>query len=93
METLRRIHGIAEPVRRGMEMKIVREGQWRPAVLGLGNQSNVHEDILALGGRETEVTWEDVFQGMFVSLVLRVVVLSFLPCFQIYWVGHGVGLI
>ncbi|KAI1976456.1 20S proteasome maturation factor [Ophidiomyces ophidiicola] len=63
METLRRMYGIAEPVRRGMEMKMVREGQWRPAVLGGNAQSSIHEDILALGGRETEVTWEDVFHG------------------------------
>jgi proteasome maturation protein len=64
MESLRRIYGIAEPVRRGMELKIVRDGQWRPAVLGGSIGGNVHEDILVLGGRDTEVTWEDVFHGM-----------------------------
>ncbi|KMU80742.1 hypothetical protein CISG_08685 [Coccidioides immitis RMSCC 3703] len=63
MESLRRIYGIAEPVRRGMEMKIVQEGQWKPAALGRSNESSIHEDILALGGRETEVTWEDVFHA------------------------------
>ncbi|ODH13737.1 hypothetical protein ACO22_06951 [Paracoccidioides brasiliensis] len=63
METLKRVYGIAEPVRRGMELKIVQEGQWKPAVLGGGKESNIHADILALGGRETEVTWEDVFDG------------------------------
>ncbi|WEW57753.1 20S proteasome maturation factor [Emydomyces testavorans] len=63
METLRRIYGIAEPVRRGMEMKIVKEGQWRPAAMGGSMGSNIHEDILALGGRDTEVTWEDVFHS------------------------------
>ncbi|EEP75860.1 conserved hypothetical protein [Uncinocarpus reesii 1704] len=63
MESLRRIYGIAEPVRRGMEMKMVKEGQWKPAALGRSNESNIHEDILALGGRETEIGWEDVFQG------------------------------
>lgn len=36
MEGLRRTFGIAEPIRRGMEFKIVREGSWRPAVLGGG---------------------------------------------------------
>lgn len=59
------MYGIAEPVRRGMEMKIVREGEWRPAALGGSKGGSVHEDILALGGRETEVTWEDVFHSMF----------------------------
>lgn len=80
METLRRIHGIAEPVRRGMEMKIVKEGQWRPAVLGFSNESNIHEDILALGGRETEVTWEDVFAGMLFSHLSLLFPLFALPC-------------
>lgn len=51
-----------------MELKIVREGVWRPAVLGgvSGSGGNVQEDILVLGGRDTEVGWEDVFTGMFV---------------------------
>lgn len=64
MESLRRVYGIAEPIRRGMELKIVQEGQWKPAALGGRNESTIHEDILTLGGRETEVTWEDVFDGM-----------------------------
>ncbi|EAW12943.1 proteasome maturation protein [Aspergillus clavatus NRRL 1] len=63
METLRRAYGIAEPVRRGMELKIVRDGTFRPAVLGGTRGGNVHEDILVLGGRDTEVGWEDIFQG------------------------------
>ncbi|KAL4863129.1 hypothetical protein BDV12DRAFT_177899 [Aspergillus spectabilis] len=63
METLRRAYGIAEPVRRGMELKIVRDGTFRPAVLGGNKGGNVHEDILVLGGRDAEVNWEDVFMG------------------------------
>lgn len=63
METLRRAYGIAEPIRRGMELKIVRDGTFRPAVLGGNRGGNVHEDILVLGGRDTEVGWEDIFQG------------------------------
>ncbi|KAF2279627.1 UMP1-domain-containing protein [Westerdykella ornata] len=59
MEMLRRQFGIAEPVRRGMELKIAREGEWRPQVLG--GPSNVHSDILA--GRDAEIGWEDVFVG------------------------------
>ena len=57
-ETLRRTYGIAEPVRRGMELKIVRAGSWRPAALG-GGVASVHEDILA--GRDADVAWEDVY--------------------------------
>ena len=51
---------MAEPIRRGMELKIAREGEWRPMVLG-GGQRGVHEDILS--GRDTTCSWEDVFTG------------------------------
>lgn len=71
MESLRRAYGIAEPVRRGMELKIVRDGTFRPAVLGGLKGGNVHEDILVLGGRDTEIGWEDVFQGKFVPCIRR----------------------
>lgn len=60
MNTLRRTFGMAEPIRRGMELKIVRDGEWRPMALGSGLPS-VHEDILR--GREDTITWEDVFTG------------------------------
>ena len=59
MEMLRRQFGIAEPIRRGMEVKIATAGEWRPAVLG--GASGVHKDILQ--GRDTEIGWEDVFTG------------------------------
>lgn len=65
MEGLRRAYGIAEPVRRGMELKIVRDSTFRPAVLGGMKGGNVHEDILVLGGRDAEIGWEDIFQGMY----------------------------
>lgn len=64
MEGLRRAYGIAEPVRRGMELKIVRDGTFRPAVLGGVRGGNVHEDILVIGGRDSEVQWEDIYHGM-----------------------------
>jgi proteasome maturation protein len=48
-----------------MELKIVRDGTFRPAVLGGNKAGNVHEDILVLGGRDAEVAWEDVFLGLF----------------------------
>ncbi|KAI0837788.1 proteasome maturation factor UMP1 [Hypoxylon sp. FL0890] len=60
MESLRRTFGIAEPIRRGMELKITREGEWRPLALSGGARS-VHEDILR--GREAMLDWEDVFTG------------------------------
>ncbi|KAM0431888.1 hypothetical protein ACHAPT_005141 [Fusarium lateritium] len=60
METLRRSFGMAEPIRRGMELKIVRGGEWRPLALG-GGLPSVHEDILK--GRDDMITWEDVFTG------------------------------
>lgn len=61
MESLRRTFGIAEPIRRGMELKITREGQWRPMALGGGVANSVHEDILK--GRDASVDWEDIFTG------------------------------
>lgn len=65
MESLRRVYGMAEPIRRGMELKIVRDGSWTPMMLGGArrNGGNLHEDILVLGGRDTEFGWEDVFHG------------------------------
>ena len=59
MEMLKRQFGIAEPIRRGMEVKIATAGEWRPAVLG--GSSGVHKDILE--GRDCEIGWEDVFVG------------------------------
>jgi proteasome maturation protein len=43
-----------------MELKIVREGEWRPLVLG-GGRPGVHEEILR--GTDTGIEWEDVFTG------------------------------
>lgn len=60
MESLKRTFGMAEPIRRGMELKIVRDGEWRPLALG-GGQPSLHEEILT--GREDTITWEDVFTG------------------------------
>jgi proteasome maturation protein len=59
MAGLRRTFGMAEPIRRGMELKIVKGGEWKPAVLG--GTASVHEEILS--GRDTDCTWEDVYKG------------------------------
>lgn len=61
MESLRRTFGMAEPIRRGMELSIVRRGEWRPLALGNGGLPSVHEDILR--GRDDMITWEDVYSG------------------------------
>ncbi len=62
METLRRTYGMAEPIRRGMELKITRDGEWRPlAITGGSGMGSVHEEILR--GRDATITWEDVFSG------------------------------
>ncbi|KAI9886254.1 MAG: hypothetical protein M1823_001925 [Watsoniomyces obsoletus] len=60
MESLRRTFGIAEPVRRGMEMKIVSAGEWKPACLG--GSDGVGMDVLR-GGDMGEIGWEDVYRG------------------------------
>ncbi|MCJ1423658.1 hypothetical protein MMC29_001542 [Sticta canariensis] len=63
MASLRRTFGIAEPVRRGMELNITRAGEWRPQMLG--GSAGVSGDVLA--GRDLEITWEDVYRGMWFS--------------------------
>lgn len=63
MESLRRTFGIAEPVRRGMEMRIVRAGEWRPACLG--GSTGVGMDVLR-GAEWGELAWEDIYGGEFV---------------------------
>lgn len=57
MNMLRQQYGIAEPVRRGMELKLCREGEWRPHCLG--GSARVSEDILT--GRDCDITWEDIY--------------------------------
>jgi proteasome maturation protein len=61
MESLRRAFGVAEPVRRAMELKVTVDGSWTPMALGGGCGRSVHEDILR--GTDTSVEWEDVFTG------------------------------
>ena len=61
MESLRRTFGIAEPVRRAMEMKIVAAGEWRPACLG--GSAGVGMDVLK-GADMGELGWEDIFTGI-----------------------------
>ena len=58
MNMLRRNFGIAEPIRREMEARICREGEWKPACLG--GSASVGGDVLA--GRDAEISWEDVYR-------------------------------
>lgn len=67
MASLRRNFGIGEPVRRGMELKIAREGEWRPSALG--PSAGLSGDILV--GRDGEITWEDVYTGTNDSIFFR----------------------
>lgn len=60
MNLLRRNFGLAEPLRRGMELHMVRTSDsFRPTVLGA--PARVHEDILA--GRDNQLSWEDIYAG------------------------------
>jgi len=56
MEGLRRVFGIAEPVRRGMEMKIC-GGDFRPKILG--GPTNLHLDILR--NKDLTCDWDEIF--------------------------------
>ncbi|KAF8463494.1 proteasome maturation factor UMP1-domain-containing protein [Kalaharituber pfeilii] len=56
MEGLRRVFGLGEPIRRGMEMKIV-GSDFRPKVLG--GPSNLHLDILK--NKDWTLDWDDIF--------------------------------
>lgn len=60
MNLLRRQFGMGEPLRRGMELRICREGEWRPQCLG--GSSRVGEEVLS--GRAETVEWEDVYPGI-----------------------------
>jgi proteasome maturation protein len=50
---------MAEPIRREMELKIVRGQDFRPTLLG--GSDGVAGDVLE--GRDTVMDWEDVFGG------------------------------
>ncbi|KAL0639714.1 hypothetical protein Q9L58_001281 [Maublancomyces gigas] len=58
MESLMRVYGAHEPIRRGMEMKIS-GSDWRP--IQLGGPSNFHLDIL--NGKDATIEWEDIYKG------------------------------
>jgi proteasome maturation protein len=76
MQGLRRTFGLAEPIRREMELQIAREGEWRADVLG--GSAGLHGDILE--GRDWSLEWEDVFVGEYPVSFLAV----FVPVFPLW---------
>ena len=65
MQGLRRTYGIAEPVRREMELKDVRTGDAIGASFLRAKNVSLGEEILA--GKENEIGgWEGVYEGTFV---------------------------
>jgi proteasome maturation protein len=60
-QILRRNLGKAEPIRRDMELKIIRDGEWRPVSI-CGPQASIHEDILL--GKDDTIDWGDIFSGV-----------------------------
>ncbi|AMD19647.1 HCL504Cp [Eremothecium sinecaudum] len=54
-EQYKQIFGLAEPVKRLMELNIVEQTDFNP----IGESSNIHRDILL--NKECSLDWEDVF--------------------------------
>ncbi|QLQ81525.1 hypothetical protein HG537_0F02860 [Torulaspora globosa] len=54
LEQYRQIFGIAEPMKRVMELEIVERTDFNPL-----NQTSLHRDILL--NKETSIDWEDVY--------------------------------
>lgn len=56
MEQYRQIFGIAEPMKRTMELSVVQGTDFNPL-----NTNHIHSDILK--NKDTSVDWEDVYGG------------------------------
>lgn len=59
MEGYRRTYGAGEPIRRTMEMEVVKATDLMPSMLG--GPSSAHHDILM--NKDTNVTWEEIYPG------------------------------
>ncbi|ODV59840.1 Ump1p [Ascoidea rubescens DSM 1968] len=59
MEQYRRLFGLAEPLKRTMELEIVNRIDFRPEILG--GTSNLHRDILL--NKDCSIDWEDIYQS------------------------------
>lgn len=60
LEQYRNVFGVAEPMRRVMELGIVDATDFNPVSSALGS-SSIHRDILM--NKEASVDWEDVYSG------------------------------
>ncbi|SCU94715.1 LANO_0E07822g1_1 [Lachancea nothofagi CBS 11611] len=63
LEQYRRVFGLAEPMKREMELAIVQNSDFNPLSQSTdsGFSTSLHRDILL--NREASVDWEDVYQG------------------------------
>ncbi len=55
--------GAAAPIKRELELDIVKKTDFRPEILGNGAIPSPGQDILL--NRETTVEWEDIYGGKF----------------------------
>ncbi|CEP61995.1 Ump1p LALA0_S04e05336g [Lachancea lanzarotensis] len=58
LQNYRQVFGLAEPMKREMELAIVRNSDFAPLSSGT---AGMHEDILL--NREANVDWEDIYPG------------------------------
>ncbi|SCU87191.1 LAME_0D09120g1_1 [Lachancea meyersii CBS 8951] len=70
LQQYRQVFGLAEPMKREMELAIVQNSDFNPLSLGTASSSSnltsgLHQDILR--NREASVDWEDVYPGSVVS--------------------------
>lgn len=59
MEGYRRTFGAGEPIRRAMELEVIKMTDLAPQLLG--GPSSIHQDILL--NKDTSVTWEEIYPG------------------------------
>lgn len=57
LEQYRQIFGIAEPMKRVMELEIIEKTDFNP----LNNASSIHKDILL--NKDTSIDWEDIYKN------------------------------
>lgn len=60
MQQYKQVFGVAEPLRREMELQIVQNSDFNP-LSSLTNGSSIHRDILL--NKEASVDWEDIYPG------------------------------
>ncbi len=70
----RQIFGMAEPIKRTMELGIVDATDFVP--MALGGPANVHKNILL--NKEATIDWEDVYSGTFLpGFIVKTAILTF----------------